>query len=268
MPAAGKQLASNVRLPAIAAAALPWLTVEQMREVDRVMIEKLQITLVRMMENAGSCLAEVARIMLGGSADGKRVIVLAGPGGNGGGGLVAARHLANAGAKVEVCLSVPPQALTPVPREQLEILLRIGVTAAPGRPPDAMPDLVLDALLGYLQSGDPRGATAELIDWTAERRVLALDNPSGLELSTGEVRSPAIRAEATMTLALPKDGLRASGAATHVGDLCLADISVPALVYEQLGLNYRSPFAGSRIVRVGSHGGVTGSDGREGEGTI
>ena len=267
MSASGKQPVSNEPLPIVAAEALPWLTVEQMREVDRVMIEELQITLARMMENAGSCLAEVARIMLGGSADGKHVVVLAGPGGNGGGGLVAARHLANSGANVEVCLSASPQALTPTPREQLEILLRIGVTAAPGRPGTAVPDLVLDALLGYLQSGDPRGATAELIDWATERRVLALDNPSGLELSTGQVRSPAVRAAATMTLALPKDGLRASGVAAHVGDVYLADISAPALVYERLGLNYRSPFAESRIVRVGSPASPTVSDAREGEGT-
>jgi NAD(P)H-hydrate epimerase len=267
MPAPRQQPASNERLPIVAAEGLPWLTVEQMREVDRVMMEELQITLVRMMENAGSSLAEVARILLGGSADGKRIVVLAGPGGNGGGGLVAARHLANAGANVEVCLAVPPRALTPVPREQLEILLRIGVTAAPVPPPDATPDLVLDALLGYSQSGDPRGAAAELIEWTAERRVLALDNPSGLELSTGQVRSPAIRAAATMTLALPKDALRASGVAAHVGNVYLADISVPALVYERLGLNYRSPFAESRIVSVGSPVTPTVSDAREGEGT-
>jgi NAD(P)H-hydrate epimerase len=220
-----------------------------------------------MMENAGSCLAQVARIMLGGSADGKRVVVLAGSGGNGGGGLVAARHLVNAGANVEVCLSALPKALTPVPREQLDILVRIGVAAAPGPPRTEAPDLVLDAVLGYSQKGDPRGAAGELIDWTSERRVLALDNPSGVELSTGEVRSPAVRAAATMTLALPKHGLRASGAAAHTGDLYLADISVPRLVYEQLGLNYRSPFAASRIVRVGASAGLTDSDAREGEGT-
>ena len=141
---------------------------------------------------------------------------------------------------VEVCLSASPLALTPVPREQLEILLRIGVKVAPRRPGTAMPDLVLDAILGYSQSGDPRGAAAELIEWTAERRVLALDNPSSLELSTGQVRSPAVRAAATMTLALPKDGLRVSGVAAHVGEVYLADISVPTLVHERLGLNYRS----------------------------
>ena len=180
---------------------------------------------------------------------------------------MAARHLANSGANVEVCLSASPPALTPAPREQLEILVRIGVAVAPGRPGTAVPDLALDALLGYSQSGDPRGATAELIDWATERRVLALDNPSGLELSTGRVRSPAVRAAATMTLALPKDGLRASGVAAHVGDVYLADISAPALVYERLGLNYRSPFAESRIVRVGSPASPTVSDAREGEGT-
>jgi NAD(P)H-hydrate epimerase len=237
-----------------------------MREVDRVMIEELQITLVRMMENAGSCLAEAARLLLRGSAFGKRVVVLAGSGGNGGGGLVAARHLANGGAVVEVCLSAPPEALTSLLREQLEILRRIGLPEAPWRPRTEAPDLVLDALLGYSQRGDPRGAVAELIDWTAGRRVLALDNPSGLELSTGRLRSPAVRAAATMTLALPKEGLRAPEASSHVGDLYLADISVPALVYKRLGLNYRTPFVGGRIVRIGSSTDRKESDVGEAEG--
>src|SRR5215467_10182978 len=91
--------------PAIDARAVPWLSVAQMREVDRIMVEELGISLVRMMENAGRSLAQVARELLGGDTAGRSILVLAGPGGNGGGGLVAARHLSAAGANVAVALS-------------------------------------------------------------------------------------------------------------------------------------------------------------------
>ncbi len=72
---------------------VPAVSVEQMREVDRVMVEELGIELQQMMENAGRALARRARVMLGGDAAGQRVTVLAGSGGNGGGGMVAARRL-------------------------------------------------------------------------------------------------------------------------------------------------------------------------------
>ncbi len=65
----------------------------QMREVDRLMVEEAGISLLQMMENAGRALALRARAMLGGDARGRRVQVLAGRGGNGGGGLAAARRL-------------------------------------------------------------------------------------------------------------------------------------------------------------------------------
>lgn len=77
--------------------------------------------------------------------------ILAGPGGNGGGGLVAARHLANRGCQVQVVLSEPDR-LTPVPAHQADILARMGVTIA-SRPSTA--DLIIDALIGYSLRGDP-----------------------------------------------------------------------------------------------------------------
>lgn len=239
------------RLPRVTPAALPWLSVAQMREVDRLMVEELGVSLVRMMENAGRNLALLARRLVGGDASGRRVLVLAGPGGNGGGGLVAARHLVVAGAEVDVALSEPPERLAPVPAGQLAILRRMGVPVELG-PAGAHgePELVLDALLGYSQQGDPRGAAARLIEWSHGQRVLALDSPSGLELETGVLRRPSVRAEATLTLALPKEGLRAPGAAEAIGRLYLADISVPALVYERLGLAYATPFGAGTIVRI------------------
>ena len=105
---------------------VPALTTDQMRDVDRAMIEDLRIDLIQMMENAGRSLAELAVDRF--SAD--SVTVLAGPGGNGGGGMVAARHLANRGRTVSVVLS-EPDSLTPVPAHQADILSRMGTVNEP-----------------------------------------------------------------------------------------------------------------------------------------
>jgi NAD(P)H-hydrate epimerase len=83
---------------------IPTVSVEQMREVDRLMIEELHIELLQMMENAGRALAEQARRLVGGDVYGAQVVVLAGRGGNGGGGLTAGRRLAIWGADVSVIL--------------------------------------------------------------------------------------------------------------------------------------------------------------------
>jgi NAD(P)H-hydrate epimerase len=75
---------------------MPYLTTEQMREIDRLMIEGYHIELIQMMENAGRNLVHLARKrFLGGDPRDKNVVVIAGRGGNGGGGLVTARHLHN-----------------------------------------------------------------------------------------------------------------------------------------------------------------------------
>jgi NAD(P)H-hydrate epimerase len=213
-----------------------------MREVDRLLVDELGISLARLMENAGRNLALLARELLGGDATGASITVLAGSGGNGGGGLAAARHLVAAGARVEIALSA--EELSPATAEQLAILRRMRVPEGTR----TEPDLVLDALLGYGQRGAPRGEAARLIEWSASRRVLALDVPSGLELSSGTLYEPHVRAEATLTLALPKEGLRAAAAATATGRLFIADLSVPPLVYDRLGLEYRSPFGRGTVV--------------------
>jgi NAD(P)H-hydrate epimerase len=221
---------------------VPALTSDQMREVDRAMIEDLHIELVQMMENAGRNLAELAISRFSPAT----VIVLAGPGGNGGGGIVAARHLANRGRAVRVVLA-EADALTAVPAHQLDILTRMGV------PIDDHPeqsDLVLDALIGYSLHGDPRGRAAGLIDWANRQAVpvLALDTPSGLDVTTGRAGSPCVQADATLTLALPKVGLLDAPA---VGALYLADISVPAIVYRRMGITVPDLFRDASVVRIG-----------------
>src|SRR5215470_8136095 len=101
---------------------VPYLTTEQMIEVDRAMMEDYHIELMQMMENAGRNLAHLARDrFLDGDPEGKLVVVLAGSGGNGGGALVAARRLHNWGARVQVVLAEPMDKLTPGPAHQVDI---------------------------------------------------------------------------------------------------------------------------------------------------
>ena len=238
-------------------AGVPYLTTEQMREVDRVMVEEYGIVLLQMMENAGRGLARLARDrFLGGDAWGRRVTVLAGRGGNGGGGLVCARRLVGWGAAVRVVPAGEPERLGEVPRHQLAILERMGVPVEVAGDDAELPsaDLIIDALIGYSLSGPPRGVSAALIRKanTAAASVLSLDVPSGVDTATGAVYEPAIEATATLTLALPKEGLRADEARRQVGELYLADIGVPPALYARppIGLDVGHVFAEDDLLRV------------------
>jgi NAD(P)H-hydrate epimerase len=244
-------------------AELPFLTTDQMREVDRAMIEDYHIDLIQMMENAGRNLARLARHrFLNGDPQDRAVLVLAGSGGNGGGGLVCARHLYNWGAPVQVWTTRPRDEYLGVPAHQLDILYRMGVaveqvpeTVAASQAAYLPPaDLIIDALIGYSLSGAPRGPAAQLIRAANAHAapILSLDTPSGLDTTTGRVYDPAIRAVATLTLALPKEGLRASAAQAYVGELYLADISVPPELYAGpgLALNVGPLFARKEIIRL------------------
>lgn len=236
--------------------SIPYLTTAQMIEVDRAMIEDYRIELIQMMENAGRNLAHLARArFLIGDPRGKRVVVLAGSGGNGGGALVCARRLHNYGAQVQVFLTKPDASFTPIPAHQLRILRRMGVPVAPAESVAAEnPDLIVDGIIGYSLKGAPRGAAGALIRWANDQAapILALDAPSGVDTTSGTVFDPAIQAAATMTLALPKEGLRAAGVAAQVGELYLADISVPPQLYGEptLALAVDTIFATSDIVRL------------------
>jgi NAD(P)H-hydrate epimerase len=132
----------------------------------------------------------------------------------------------------------------------------MNVPFTKGVPPSgtARPDLIVDGVIGYSLKGPPEGAAADLIRWanTQSVPVLALDVPSGVNSATGEPYDPTIRASATLTLALPKEGLRSPGAERHVGELYLADIGVPPSLYggPPLGLSVGPIFAESDILRL------------------
>jgi NAD(P)H-hydrate epimerase len=233
---------------------LPALSTGQMREVDRLMVEEFHIELIQMMENAGRNLALLAKEMLDEDVQDRPIVVLAGRGNNGGGGLVAARHLLNWGAWVQVLLSHPTEEYSGVPARQLAILEAMGLPMAWAEEGWELPpaDLIIDAIVGYGLVGDPQRTAVDLIRLANSSRapILSLDAPSGLDTSTGQLYTPHIQATATMTLALPKAGLLTEDAQSAVGQLYLADISVPPQLYEALDLDVPPIFAKDTVLAL------------------
>ncbi len=200
-----------------------------MAEADRLAVDEYGITLLQMMEHAGAGLADLTMHL----APAGPVTVLAGGGNNGGGGLCAARHLHDRGRNVEVVLATgrPGEAAA----HHLRTLRAIGIEPAAG--PGDRP-VVVDALVGYGLSGPLRGRAAELAAWAAGRFVVSLDFPSG------HGYPGAVEPDATLTLALPKEGLR------DVRPLYLADLGLPPELWALLGLAVGPVFAAGRLVEV------------------
>lgn len=219
---------------------VPAVTADQMREIDRIALDERGPNLFQMMEHAGRSLAALAMHQLGDAWRRSEVVVLAGPGGNGGGGMCAARHLANRGVRVTLCLS-RPETLGDVPAFQRKVFHSTpGGEVEPQDLEPIHPALILDALIGYSLQGAPYGLTLELIRWAngTGSPILSLDIPSGLEATTGAPTGEVIAPAWTLTLALPKTGLLPE----KTGALYLADIGIPAAVYHKAGIRYESPF--------------------------
>jgi len=209
--------------------SVPAVTASEMREVDRVAVDDFGIGVLQMMEHAGRALAAVGR-----ERSEEPVTVLAGDGGNGGGGLCAARHLRNHGAEVRVVLDREHSAHSGPAAHHHATLREMGVSVGVGA--DAVPAdtaLFLDALVGYGLSGPLCGTAGDLAEKATDHAasIVSLDVPSGRDATTGEQPGPGVEPDSVVTLALPKTGLRDLDAG-----LRLADIGLPASVYERLDI--------------------------------
>jgi NAD(P)H-hydrate epimerase len=216
---------------------VPAVSTAEMLEVDRIAIEETGPNLYQRMENAGRSLALEAMGMLGHRHDRSFVTILAGTGGNGGGGITAGRHLLNHGTEGVMVHLTNTGRLSEVAAQQLQVFRDAGGIVVPDEvvSTDVVGegDLIVDSIIGYSLQGAPRGRALEMIEWAnaSEVPVLSLDVPSGIDSTTGEAPGAAIVATRTMTLAAPKHGLCASRA----GEIVLADIGIPAEVYRRLG---------------------------------
>jgi len=222
--------------------AIPTLSRQQMVEIDRLMIEEARISLLQMMENAGRALAEFVINQHHPS----NAAVFVGRGGNGGGGLVAARHLANRGVDVAVITASADRDYVGVSAHQLQAVMATSARVLDDPPPQ--PDVIVDALVGYSLSGAPTGRALDLINAIGllDSPVVSLDIPSGVDSDSGECPGASVMASSTLTLALPKTGLALS---PNTGSLHLADISVPAALYRCVGVEVPTDlFAESQII--------------------
>jgi hydroxyethylthiazole kinase-like uncharacterized protein yjeF len=229
-----------------------YLTAEEMAEADRLTIKEYGIDVLSLMENAGLAVANLARRMLGGTVEGKAVCCLVGKGNNGGDGLVAARHLFNWGAKVNVVLGGNRSEFRDVPARQLATVDRMQIPVGGPEGDYGGAALLVDALLGYGSRGNPREPIAGLIRRANASGILilAVDIPSGLDATSGEPGEPCIVSKATVTFGFPKTGFLSPRGQKFWGELYLADISLPARIYRR----YSQPpglFRKDSLVEVG-----------------
>jgi hydroxyethylthiazole kinase-like uncharacterized protein yjeF len=210
----------------------PVLTVAAMRELEA------RHAGAPLMERAGQAAAEVARSLAG--ERGGPVVVLAGPGNNGGDGFVVARRLREAFHDIVVVFPGDPGKL-PSDAAAAYAAWRSGGGTTVDRPPARRPSLVIDALFGIGLARALAPPWPALVEWanTQEAPVLALDIPTGLDADTGVAREPAIRASATATFIALKPGLLTHDGVDHCGS-----ISVHAL---DLDVEGERPAAGHAL---------------------
>jgi NAD(P)H-hydrate epimerase len=221
------------------------VTAAAMRALDFDATARFGIPASQLMENAGEAVAkETMAFLLSSKAASKNVVVVCGRGANGGDGLVAARHLRRLSAKPVVFIC-PPKAGADYPE-----LVRVNVDAARKAGVEvrelgagsglsdalASASVALDALLGTGSSGNPTGAIYHAVKelLAANRPVLAVDLPTGLDGDTGAAGDPCVIATVTLTLGLPKRGLLVPRARKYVGELKVLDIGYPPELIQEV----------------------------------
>ncbi|MBI3607555.1 MAG: NAD(P)H-hydrate dehydratase [Nitrospirae bacterium] len=235
------------------------VTADEMRRLDRETVETYKIPVLVLMEQAGmGVVREMERRY--GELGQRSIVVLAGKGHNGGDGLVAARHLLQRGADVQVFLAFPADAMRGEAKTQAEIFRNIGGRIADPSAFDrgafrsalAEADVALDALVGTGLSSPLSGFAAELIaDLNAARRpVVAIDLPSGISADTGEMLGAAVRADLTVAFALPKRGHFLPPGSEHTGDLQVVDIGIPKRAVEHAALPLSLFTEGEAVARL------------------
>lgn len=197
----------------------------------------LGVSRLQMMESAGSA---VARFVLSKyDVRGKNVVVVAGIGNNGGDGFVAARYLANSGARVDLILLGSPTAIrTEEARRNWNALASTSVNVGLHWVTDSKDlakfdkifeetSLVIDAILGTGVKGDLKEPIASAVRKinSVKVPVIAVDIPSGLNPDTGEVLGDAVSAQYTVTFHKMKRGFKNS--VDKTGEVIIADIGIP-----------------------------------------
>ncbi len=202
-------------------------------DLDTLRAHETEHAALKLMERAGT---SAAKWLLARSPRLTSVLVIAGPGNNGGDAFVMARVLAEAGKQVQVYLTAEPP---PVGSPARHALAALKVSPKPIILLPELPeradhcDWVVDGIFGIGLNRPPDGQFAEIIDQinryrSAHTQILALDVPSGVDALTGDVYYPAVVADVTLTFLAHKAGLWTGAALDYIGALVMLDCGVPA----------------------------------------
>ncbi|MBM3155223.1 MAG: NAD(P)H-hydrate dehydratase [Chloroflexi bacterium] len=213
------------------------VTAEEMRQIDRA-ASKIGIGTDFLMENAGRVVAEETRRFVGGVI-GRQILVIVGPGNNGGDGLVVARYLSDWGAEVSLylCAKRSPDDKNLVLTQQRGIPTMSVEDDKGFMNLDqllASMDVMIDSVFGTGKSRAVEGLFKQVLsrvrdagEKRSEVKVVAVDIPSGLDADTGAIDASCPRSDITVTLGYPKPGLYSFPGADKAGEVIIADIGIP-----------------------------------------
>ena len=224
------------------------VSAEEMKWCDETTIRAIGIPGLSLMENAGGAVARLVQDVLH-DVRRKHVVVFCGKGNNGGDGFVVARHLSNAGVTVSVFLTSSPGALKGDALSNFSVLKKLAGRTIPPisiqrysrSALEKLPsiDCVVDAVFGTGFSGNVKQPLLDLIKWMngLDVPVVAVDVPSGLNATTGEVGNIAVKATRTVTFGLRKSGLLLNRGREFSGKVSVADIGIPNVVTDSKTLS-------------------------------
>jgi NAD(P)H-hydrate epimerase len=226
-------------------------TAEEMKALDAEAVKR-GIDIRQMMELAGwHMLAIFKKLRIKQNA---RIVVVAGKGNKGGDGIAAARHLSNNGYSVQIIMLA--KRISKESKHHLNIADAMGVPIWYWKDSKSTAieilgsaDVVIDALIGYRLEGSPRNQYAEIIEGLNMKstKMISYDLPTGVNPTTGVPTAHFIKADATLSLALPKKLFESAEARKYCGRIFLADIGIPSYVYDVVHARSRPDFKGDII---------------------
>ena len=206
--------------------------VREAKEIDRMTIQEIGIPSMVLMEKAALA---VAGCVKSNAAPESHVLAVCGMGNNGGDGVAAARMLWEDGYPVTVSLIGNEENASEEMKKQLDIARKLGIHICTGLPSGEY-DVILDALFGIGLSREVTGEFADAINWINEQDALrfAVDVPSGVNASTGEILAVAVVADFTITFGTNKRGIVLFPGCNYAGNVVVADIGFPKKVVEKV----------------------------------